>query len=155
MPDSGHLGLIKMSNTSNYLTPEEINAYQVRRQQADTAFGRQRANLDYQRALAGQDYGLGQTRIARSWDQAFRRLPGSFARRGITRSGIYNQGFGDYLTNRENATADWDLQNQRRMAGFQNQQQDLELIRNMTLQQIEAEQAARQAALAAQLRGIQ
>ena len=144
-----------MSNTSNYLTPEEINAYQVRRQQADTAFGRQLANLNYQRSVAGQDYGIGKTRIATSWDKAFRQLPAAFVRRGVLRSGIYNQGFGDYLTGRENATQDWALQNQRRMAALQNQQDDFEAIRNMTLQQIEAEQAARQAGLAAAIRGIQ
>jgi len=144
-----------MSNTTNYLTPEEINAYQVRRQQADTAFGRQRANLDYQRSIAAQDYGLGKTRLTRSWDQAFRKLPASFARRGVLRSGIYRQGFGDYQTGRENAASDWEMQNQRRMDAFQNQQNDLELIRNMTLQQIEAEQAARQAGLAAAIRGMQ
>ena len=140
-----------MSNTSNYMTPEEINAYQVRRQQADTAFGRQRANLDYQRGIAGQDYGIGQTRIARSWDKAFQQLPAAFARRGGMRSGIYNQGFKDYLTGRENAESDWNLQNRRRMDAFQNQQDDLELIRNMALQQIESEQSARQAALAAEI----
>ena len=143
-----------MSNTSNYMSPEEINAYQVRRQQADTAFGRGRANLDYQRGIQGQDYGIGNTRIARSWDQAFRQLPSSFARRGILRSGIYDQGFGDYKTNRENATFDWDLQNNRRMSGFQNQQDDLEAVRIMQNQQINAEENARRASLAATLRGL-
>jgi len=82
-------------------------------------------------------------------------LPASFARRGVLRSGIYRQGFGDYQTGRENAASDWEMQNQRRMDAFQNQQNDLELIRNMTLQQIEAEQAARQAGLAAAIRGMQ
>ena len=143
-----------MSNTSNYMSPEEINMYQVRRQQADTAFGRGRANLDYQRGIATQDYNLGRPRITRSWDQAFKQLPSNFARRGLLRSGVYNQGFKDYQTNRENAFSDWELQNTRRMGGFQNQQDDFEAMRTMQLQQIEAEQNARRAALAAQLRGL-
>mgnify|MGYP007125156356 CR=1 FL=1 len=143
-----------MSNTSNYMSPEEINMYQVRRQQADTAFGRGRANLDFQRGIQGQDYGIGNARIARSWDQAFRQLPSSFARRGILRSGIYNQGFGDYKTNRENADFDWNLQNNRRMGGFQNQQDDLEAVRTMQNQQIDSQENARRASLAATLRGL-
>jgi hypothetical protein len=144
-----------MSNTSNYMSPEEINMYQVRRQQADTAFGRGRANLDYQRGIATQDYGLGKPRLARSWDKAFKQLPGSFARRGLLRSGVYNQGFGDYRTDRENAENDWDLQNNRRMAGFQNQQDDFESVRTMQLQSIEAERLARQAALSSNIQARQ
>lgn len=144
-----------MSNVTNYLTPEEINAYQTRRQAADTSFGRQRANLDYQRSVSGQDYGIGNARIARSWDQAYKQLPSTFARRGILRSGIYNQGYKDYLTNRQNAVSDWELQNTRRMAGFQNQQDDYEAIRNMQLQQIESEQLARQSRLAAEIQARQ
>lgn len=144
-----------MSNTTNHLTPEEINAYQTRRQGVNTVFGRQRANLDYQRGVSGQDYGLGNTRIARSWDEAYRKLPSSFARRGILRSGIYNQNFGDYKTNRENATGDWELQNARRMAGYQNQQDDYEANRTMQLNQIEAEQGARQSRLAAEIQARQ
>jgi len=41
------------------------------------------------------------------------------------------------------------------MDQYQRKADDLELIRNMTLQQIESAQNARQSSLAAQLRGIQ
>ena len=144
-----------MSNAYSYLTPEEINAYQTRIQQADTAYGRGRSNIDYLRSIAGQDYGLGKTKMTRSWDQSFRGLPSSYARRGVMRSGIYNRGFRDYTTQREQAFSDLGLANQRQMDQYQRQQDDLELIRNMTVQQIEAERAARNASLAATLRGLQ
>ena len=39
------------------------------------------------------------------------------------------------------------------MGQYDRQQADLELIRNMTIQQIEAERAARQSALAAMIQG--
>jgi len=144
-----------MSNVTNYLSPEEINAYQTRRQQADTAYGRTRANIDYLRSLGGVDYGLAKSRKTAAWDKAFKGLASPYARRGILRSGIYNTGYRDYNTARENAEFDMELANRRQMDQYQRQADDLELIRNMTLQQIESEQNARQSSLAAQLRGIQ
>lgn len=144
-----------MSNVTNYLSPEEINAYQIRRQQANTAYGRTRSNVDYLRSIAGQDYGTGKSRMTRTWDQAFSALPANYARRNVLRSGIFNRGFGDYQTGRENAFSDYALKNQRQMDQYQRQADDLELIRNLTLGQIDAEEAARRANLASQLRSIQ
>lgn len=140
-----------MSNVTNYMSPEELNAYAVRRQQANTLYSRQRSNLDYQRGNSEQDRGIGNARIGYSWDQAFKKLPGAFARRGILRSGLYNKGYSDYNYNRENADFDFNRQANRRMEGYQNQQDDYEAGRTMGLTQIDSEQNARQAALSAEI----
>lgn len=144
-----------MSNVTNYLTPEEINAYQTRANQYDVAAQRGLAKTAYARQIGGIDYGRGQTRLTRNWDKAFKSLPSPYARRNVLRSGIYKQGLGDYGFNRQQAFDDYALQYQRQNEGLSQQEQDIELVRNMGRQQIEAERAARQAALAAQLRGIQ
>jgi hypothetical protein len=143
-----------MSNVRNYMSPEEINVYQTRRQQADTAYGRSRANIDYSRSIAGVDYGLAKSRGTRSWDKAYKGLPSNYARRGILRSGIYNKGYKDYLTSRENAETDLTMGNRRQMDQYERQNADLELVRNMTQQQIEAERLAAEASLASRLRGL-
>jgi hypothetical protein len=144
-----------MSNVTNYLTPEEINAYQTRANQYDVAAQRGLAKTAYARQIGGIDYGRGQTRLNRNWDQAYKGLASPFVRRNILRSGIFQQGLGDYGYNRQQAFDDYALQEQRRQEGLSQQEQDIEFVRAQGRQQIEAERAARQAALAAQLRSIQ
>lgn len=144
-----------MGTVQNYLSPEEINAYQSRIDNADTAYQRGLARLAYQRGTAQQDYGIAQTRATRQWDKAFGSLSSPYARRGVLRSGIFNRGFQDYGLNRQQSFADLDLANQRRQDGFNQSEDDLNLVHNMALTQVERERVARQAALAAQLRSIQ
>lgn len=144
-----------MSNTTNYLNPEEINAYQTRANQADTAFQRGMGRLAYQRGRAAEDFGIGNTRLTKSWDKFQTNLPAQYARKNILRSGIYNQGFQDYQLNRTNAFDDYGLNYSRQQDAFNQQNDDLESARNMALTDIENQRAARQSNLAAQIRGVQ
>jgi hypothetical protein len=144
-----------MSNVTNYLGPEEINAYQTRANQVDTSFQRGLGRLAYQRGRAAQDFGIGNTRLTRSWDKAQKGLASPYARRNVLRSGIYNQGYKDYALNRTNAFSDYGMEYSRQQDAFKQQQDDLEGNRTMALTQIENERSARQAALAADLRSRQ
>ena len=144
-----------MSNVTNYLGPEEINAYQTRANQVDTSFQRGMGRLAYQRGRAAQDFGTGNTRLTTSWNKAQKSLPSQYARKNILRSGIYDQGYKDYALNRTNAFADYGMEYSRQNDAFKQQQDDLEMGRTMSLTQIENERLARQAALAADLRSRQ
>ena len=144
-----------MSNVTNYLGPEEINAYQTRANQADTGFQRGMARLVYQRGRAAEDFGRGNTRLVRSWDKFQTGLPSQYARKNILRSGIYNKAYEDYALNRTNAFSDYGLDYSRQQDAFKQQQDDLEMNRTMSLTDIENQRSARQAALAADLRSRQ
>lgn len=144
-----------MATVTNYLGPEEINAYQTRINQADTAYNRGLAKLAYQRSIGAQDYGTNQARFQRKWDTGLKNLPSAFIRRGVGRSGIFRQGLDDYAYARQQDQYDMDLLNSRRADAFTQQKDDMDLVRQFALQQIEAERAARQAALAAQIQGVQ
>lgn len=144
-----------MASVTNYLSPEEINLYQTRANQADTAYGRGLAQLAYQRSIASMDHGTNMERLGRRFDDSFRTLPSSFARRGMLRSGAFQRALGDYAYNRQQAEYDQNLLNSRNMDRFQQSQDNLDLVRQFTLQQMEAEKAARQAALASSIQGVQ
>ena len=144
-----------MSNVTNYMSPEEINAYQTRANQTDTAFQRGLGRLAYQRGRAAQDFGIGNTRLTRSWDKAQKGLASPYVRRNVLRSGIYNKGYQDYALNRTNAFDDYVLNYSRQQNAFDQQNTDLEMTRTMSLTDIENQRATRQAALAADLRSRQ
>ena len=144
-----------MSNVTNYLNPAEQYAYQTRINNADIAAQRGLSKLAYGRSQSGLDYGIGKTDLTRQWDNYQRSMPGQFARRNVLRSGIYNRAFGNYGYDRQRAFQNLDLANSRQGAGFQQQEDDINAIRQMALNQIEAERATRQAALAAEIQAVQ
>lgn len=143
-----------MSNVTNYLGPAEIAAYQLRAQQAETAANRALANLTTQKSYATQDFGLTQDQANRNWAQTYHQLPGAFARRNVMRSGIFQAARQNSAQTFQDALANLQRQYERTMGGYNTQAGDIESIRNMTLQQIEAERLARQEQLAAQLRDV-
>lgn len=143
-----------MSNVTNYLSPEEINAYQSRTDYTNTTAMRGLGRLDYQRGIADQDFARGQTKMAYQWDKQFKGLGGGYAKRGLLRSGAYQRRLGDYAYDRGQAQDDYRLGNQRQNEGFNNQQQDIELMQGMSLSQVDRERQARQATLASQLRSV-
>lgn len=144
-----------MSNVTNYLSPEEQYAYQTRINQANTAAARGLSKLASQREVTSQDYGLNKAKMLRQWDNYQRSLPSAYARRNVLRSGIYNRGFDNYAYDRGEGFKSLDLQNLRAQSAYKQQEDDINMIQQMALQQIEAERAARQAALAAQIQAVQ
>jgi hypothetical protein len=144
-----------MSSVTNYLGPEEIAAYGLRQQNADDAYRRGLVKLAQSRDWSAQDYRLNAADLTRQWDGGFRRIPSAFARRGVLRSGISNRGYGEYDWRRQMATRDLNRNFERQQAGFDQQGGDLSFVNSMVQRQIDVERMARQASLAAAIRGVQ
>jgi hypothetical protein len=143
-----------MSTVNSYLSPEEIAAYQNRRDQQNTAFKRAMANLVYQRSNAETNYGVNQNRVNTGWNQNWNNQQGGFARRGVFNSGIYTGAGTNWQMNKDNALADMGRQYAQQQGGFEQLQGNLEAVQNSTIGQIEREQQANQAMKAARIQGV-
>ena len=132
----------------------EAAAYDTRRSQARQAYANMAAQNTFSSGQAGLGYGRSVRDLTRKFDQMRSRLPGGFARRGLLNSGIYGSALQNYATNRANTMNDL----QQQLAGTQGQYalqgQMGENTLNTALAAIQAEQDARRADLAAQLREI-
>lgn len=140
-----------MSNVTNYLSPEEINAYQARIDSADTGAQRAMQKLGYRRQEATSDFNTALGRLGTQWDNYQRTLPNQFARRNILRSGLMGRAIDDYAMNRQNADFDLKRSYNRQMGGLNENQQDIELMLNMNRNQVDRERNARQQTLASQI----
>jgi hypothetical protein len=138
-----------MSNVTNYLTPEEINAYQTRINNADLAAQRGLTKLGTRRQEATADFNTAYGRLGTQWDNYQRTLPNSFARRNVLRSGIMNRAINDYGTNRANAFGDLQRTSDRQMGGYAENQGDIEMMLKMNRDQVKSERMARQQAATA------
>lgn len=121
------------------------SAQSLSRNVAQTQFAR--GNLYANRSAETQS-------LSDKYNQMRTRLPGQFASRGLTNSGIRNQGFQDYGTARNNAFGDMGRRYQQQLGqlsiGEANYNQD---YGNQTAD-IAGEEATRRAELAAQLRSL-
>lgn len=144
-----------MSNVTNYLTPEEINAYQSRIDSADLASQRGLSKLGNRRQEATSDFNIGRGRLGTQWDNYQRTLPNQFARRNVLRSGIMGRAINDYAMNRQNADFDLQRSYDRQMGGFGESQGDIELMLKMNRDQVDRERNARQQTLASQIQAVQ
>jgi hypothetical protein len=125
--------------------------------------GRGNARLAYTQQLARSNYGRAQATLGNQtaqrqmqWNQGVnrRQFDDQFIGRGIFRSGIRNQGLSDFYTQQNNDFTN--LQNQYAGAMGQFGMTDDQAFesRNQALQNIDAQEYARRAALAAQIKGI-
>lgn len=139
-----------MSNT-NYFSPQETAAYDLRQQQANEAISRALAALTSRQQFTTQQYGIARSRAGEQFAQDYRQLPGSFAKRGILRSGIYKNARTQQQMGYDQRLSDMERQYNEAMRQFNEQAGNLEWVRNATLQQIETERLARQQAMASDL----
>ena len=139
-----------MSNT-NYFSPQEIAAYDLRKRQADESIGRAIAGLTNQRNYLTQEYGVGRSRAGEQYARNFRQLPASFARRGVLRSGIYGSALQQQDMGYQQRMSDMERQYQEAMRRLSEQQGNLEYVRGATMEQIDFEKLARQQAMASDL----
>jgi hypothetical protein len=143
-----------MSNVTNYLTPEEINAYQSRIDAADMGGQRALFKLGNRRQEATSDYNIARGRMGTQWNNYQRTLPNQFARRNVLRSGIMGRAVNEYDMNRRNADFDLERSYDRRMGGFGESQGDVELMMNMNRTQVDRERNARQQTLASEIQAV-
>lgn len=144
-----------MSNVTNYLNPEEINAYQSRIDNADMAAQRGLTKLGNRRQEATADFNTAYGRLGTQWDNYQRTMPNQFARRNVLRSGIMNRAINDYGLNRANAFGDLQRTSDRQMGGYAENQGDIEMMLKMNRDQVERERNARQQSLASRIQEVQ
>jgi hypothetical protein len=144
-----------MSNVTNYLTPEEINAYQQRIDTADMGSKRALEKLGTRRQEATTDYNIARGRMGTQWDNYQRTLPSQFARRNVLRSGLMGRAVDDYAMNRQNADFDLQRSYNRQLGGLTENQGDIEMALNFNRTQVDRERQARQQTLASQVQAVQ
>jgi len=142
-----------MSDT--FLSPEELAAYNTRRNVANTAANRSLAYLTYQRQQAEQNYGQERNRVQTAWNQNWYNQQGGFGRRGLFNSGIFRGAGTNWQQQSDNALADQRRAYDQLLGGLGQQELNVEATRNSALSGVDAEQQARQALMAARIRGAQ
>jgi hypothetical protein len=144
-----------MSNTNTYLSPEEIYAYTVRGNTANTMADRSLAQLGYMKSMLENNYAQDKNRVSTAWDQNWNNQQGGFAHKGLFNSGIYSGAGTQWAQQKQNALADQQRAYQNNMGNYTQQELNTEAVRNSTLNQIAAEQQASQATKADQIRSVQ
>lgn len=139
---------------AEYMTPWEIAAYQNRTDQAGTAYQNSLAQDTFSRSMADVYFQRNSDRLGQQFDKSRSQLPGSFARRGLLNSGIYQQALTDYANSRQQAFGDLNFDYSNQKGQLDVNKQGFTNTYNTSLTGVEAEKAARRAELATQLRGI-
>ena len=139
-----------MSNVTNYLSPEEINAYQSRIDNADAGYNRSLAKLGSRRQEATSDFNTSRGRLNTQWDNYQRSLGGQFAKRNILRSGLMGRALDEYASNRQNSVSDLERSYDRQVGGFNETQKDMDMLLGMNRIQVDKDRTARQQTLEAQ-----
>lgn len=137
------------------ISPQQQLAYQQGRSNARQNLLRNKAQSQYQRGLAQQDYTNQLTDFGIQQNRVREGLPTNYLQRGVFNSGIYRQALRDYATDR--------LRGQRNIQqGYQNRLGELSLADRgyedeytNTLTNLYLSQQAAQAQMAAALKGIQ
>jgi len=118
---------------------------QYTQQLAAGNFGRTQANLANDIAMRQQQFNQGQQR---------RTIDDPYLARGVFRSGIRNQGLSDFYTQNANEQANRQQQYLAQMGGYYLQDQNALDTMNTSLANLEAQELARRAQLAAEIKGI-
>lgn len=140
---------------AEYLSPWEIANYQNRNDQLGTNYQNQLASSAYQRARLGLRNNMALDQIGQSFDRQRALLPGSFIQRGLYgNSGIFNSALEDYAKARGQAFSNQQFNYSDQLGQLDLQDQQAGSTYNTGLAGVAAEQAARRAELATQLRGI-
>lgn len=136
------------------MSAEELSAFNSRRGSARNAYSQYLAQSTFNRGLNEQDYGQGYQRASDSFTRQRQSLPDQYLRRGILNSGQYGQGLNQYAQQRQQGLGDLTQAYQRNMAQYNLNDQNQASNMNNALSQIDQEEAARRADIAAQLKGL-
>lgn len=136
------------------LSPVDLAAYDQQRQAASSTYGSGLAQLQYQRGVAGQNYGNTQYNLAHQYSLQRAALPGGYARRGLLNSGIYGNALSEADQSQSRALSQASLGYQQQLGGYGINEQNLGSTYTNALANIGAAESARRQELAAQLQGI-
>lgn len=137
------------------LGPEDYNYFLARRRQVNDTYSLGDSQNRYQRQIADLGYNQQRQGLVQRFAQQRRALPGGYARRGMLNSGIYQRGRSDFMQNRDTQLGNLDQQYGLGQFGFDMAGTQLEQTRRSALDDLESQEVARRAALAAALRAVQ
>ena len=100
------------------LNPEDINYFSTQRRRVKTTYDLGAAQNQYQRNLSNTQYAQSVGDLTNRYDQMRQRLPGSYAKRGLFNSGIYQRGLQDFQQNKLRDFGNLAQMQQQRLAGF-------------------------------------
>ena len=136
------------------LDPYTIQQLSARKRTATTTYGLAQAALAGQQSQLGLVQNQNLNTLTMQYDQARRRLPGQFQRRGLGNSGIYAQALNQYGAQRVNAFGAQNLSYQGQLNDVVNQQRSNEMTYQDSIANVEEERQARLALAASQLKGL-
>lgn len=136
----------------NTLDPDDYNAFQTQKRQADRAYGIGTAQNRFRKNDARLNY-LKQTRdLNQNYGVTRRGFGAELNNRGLLNSGIYNQSYLDLQNQRMNADSDLKSEFDQQLAGLREADDQLATINKGAKEDVEAAQAARTASVAAALK---
>ena len=135
---------------SNYGTSP---GYVMGKRQIEDTYALGTAGNTYQRSVLQRNRGQQQAQMGRQFAQQARQNPWSYARRGMLKSGAYNQALQNWAYNKNQAEQTAAQQYADAVFGNTQGQAMLEQQRSRGLEGLELSEAERIAQLAAQLRG--
>lgn len=138
-----------MADDTAVLSPEDLLYYAQRRNAASRAYRQGNSNLAYQQGVGAQDYGYNLGDLQKRFKQVYDQMPGAYARRGVSTSGIAQQGYEKYGTEYADAVGRLNQQNQQQLQGYALQQGQLDDSYNSATSDLDAQESARKSATAA------
>lgn len=143
-----------MASTDFAPSPSEQYGWGVRRRNSAQGYARNMAQTQFARGNLNANRASETQSLTDQYNKMRARIPGTFARRGLTNSGIAAQGYQDYAKERTGAFGDLGRRYQQQLGqlslGEVNDSQD---YANQQAD-VAAEMFNRRAELAAQLRGM-
>lgn len=134
------------------LNPEDYNYFLTKRRQINDTLGLGTAQTQYQRNTSRLGHNQRRQQLVQQFSRVGERLPGRFARRGLLNSGLYHKGVAEHLRDRDASLANLDQDFNQQLYGLDLADTQLEAVRRSALDDIEAQEAARRAAIAAMIR---
>ena len=134
-----------VSDPYGVLTPEDFTSFQVQRQRVNDNYNIGTAQNDYQRSGLQLQYDQSVGDMKRAYAMQLRTLPGSFSKRNLLHSGLYEQAKSDFKTN-------WQAQQNNASQQFQHAKFGMDLagtqlgdVRTSSLGEIDFKDSARRA----------
>lgn len=135
------------------LTPDDYGYFQVARRRVTDTHGLNTFQNIYQADSLTKQRDISRQDLMRQFDRNRRKFSGGYAKGGIMNSGIYARHLADLYSDRDYGLNRIESQYAQQLAGLRLAQQQLDATKDNSLSDIDTQEAARRAAVAAALRG--
>lgn len=140
------------ADPKNQLNPEDFNWFASSRRRVNDTFNLGQAQNQYQQSILGNQFARGLGDTTRQFARMREKMPWAAARRGLMNSGIWTKQLADFGVDKNAAVANLTGQFNDQKFGLQLAGQQLGQVRQSALLDLDDQEAARRAAIAAALR---